>query len=212
MSIYFRDIPLVASGQEGTLVWTLVAGGSGRLERLWCAREAALLRRDVAVLAARRRAIPPPTCLVRSNIDCLFRPKLFPGRSGPTNCTRGRCPSRSLPRSDGDRCRGSAFSDRRFMRTVTWAPDDEIAARVVTAGNTAGDELGGRGPVPDRHATQRLRQRLCRKDSGRYKVANCTQAQPVFYGFAGLPDGKVILVSVLSTRSSGSSRCSTGIQ
>ena len=36
------------------------------------------------------------------------------------------------------------------------------------------------------------------KDSGRYKVANCTQAQPVFYGFAGLPDGKVILVSVLS--------------
>ena len=35
-------------------------------------------------------------------------------------------------------------------------------------------------------------------DSGRYKVANCTQAQPVFYGFAGLPDGKVILVSVLS--------------
>ena len=35
------------------------------------------------------------------------------------------------------------------------------------------------------------------KDSGRYKVANCTQAQPVFYGFAGLPDGKVILVSVL---------------
>ena len=38
------------------------------------------------------------------------------------------------------------------------------------------------------------------KDSGRYKVANCTQAQPVFYGFAGLPDGKVILVSVLSHR------------
>ena len=38
------------------------------------------------------------------------------------------------------------------------------------------------------------------KDSGRYKVANCTQAQPVFYGFAGLPDGKVILVSVLSGR------------
>ena len=36
------------------------------------------------------------------------------------------------------------------------------------------------------------------KDSGRYKVANCTQAQPVFYGFAGLPDGKVILVSVLT--------------
>ena len=25
------------------------------------------------------------------------------------------------------------------------------------------------------------------KDSGRYKVDNCTQAQPVFYGFAGLP-------------------------
>ena len=38
---------------------------------------------------------------------------------------------------------------------------------------------------------------LVSKDSGRYKVANCTQAQPVFYGFAGLPDGKVILVSVL---------------
>ena len=38
------------------------------------------------------------------------------------------------------------------------------------------------------------------KDSGRYKVANCTQAQPVFYGFAGLPDGKVILVSVLRVR------------
>ena len=32
----------------------------------------------------------------------------------------------------------------------------------------------------------------------------CTQAQPVFYGFAGLPDGKVILVSVLSV-----SRCPT---
>ena len=45
-----------------------------------------------------------------------------------------------------------------------------------------------------------------RKDSGRYKVANCTQAQPVFYGFAGLPDGKVILVSVLRLNPSTSQR------
>ena len=43
------------------------------------------------------------------------------------------------------------------------------------------------------------RETFVSKDSGRYKVANCTQAQPVFYGFAGLPDGKVILVSVLNT-------------
>ena len=45
------------------------------------------------------------------------------------------------------------------------------------------------------------------KDSGRYKVANCTQAQPVFYGFAGLPDGKVILVSVLSRCSQPTHTC-----
>ena len=37
------------------------------------------------------------------------------------------------------------------------------------------------------------------KGSDRYKVANCIQAQPVFYGFARLAHGKVISVSVLST-------------
>ena len=36
------------------------------------------------------------------------------------------------------------------------------------------------------------------KDSDRYKVANCTQAQPVFCGMARSARGKVILVSVLS--------------
>ena len=36
------------------------------------------------------------------------------------------------------------------------------------------------------------------KDSARYKVANCIQAQPVFSGFARLAHGKVIFVSVLS--------------
>ena len=39
----------------------------------------------------------------------------------------------------------------------------------------------------------------------RYKVANCIQAQPVFYGFARLAHGKVISVGVLSV-----SRCPTG--
>ena len=42
---------------------------------------------------------------------------------------------------------------------------------------------GGR----DRHA----------KDSDRYKVANCTQPQPVFYCFPRLARGKVIAVTVL---------------
>ena len=36
-----------------------------------------------------------------------------------------------------------------------------------------------------------------RKDGDRYKVANCIQAQPVFYGFARLAHGKVISVGVL---------------
>ena len=54
------------------------------------------------------------------------------------------------------------------------------------------DEPGGRA------FAQSVYQFSDPKDSGRYKVANCTQAQPVFYGFAGLPDGKVILVSVLT--------------
>ena len=36
------------------------------------------------------------------------------------------------------------------------------------------------------------------KDSARYKVANCIQAQPVFSGFARLAHGKVIFVSVLT--------------
>ena len=36
------------------------------------------------------------------------------------------------------------------------------------------------------------------KDSDRYKVANCTHAQPVFYGFPRFAHGKVISVSVLS--------------
>ena len=39
------------------------------------------------------------------------------------------------------------------------------------------------------------------KDSARYKVANCIQAQPVFSGFARLAHGKVIFVSVLSDSS-----------
>ena len=42
-----------------------------------------------------------------------------------------------------------------------------------------------------------------RKDSDRYKVANCIQAQPVFYGFARVAHGKVISVSVLKGRAVG---------
>ena len=38
----------------------------------------------------------------------------------------------------------------------------------------------------------------CRKESDRYKVANCAHAQPVFYVFARLAHGKVISVSVLT--------------
>ena len=36
------------------------------------------------------------------------------------------------------------------------------------------------------------------KDSDRYKVANCTQAQPVVGGLARVAHGKVISVSVLT--------------
>ena len=46
--------------------------------------------------------------------------------------------------------------------------------------------------VPDQ-----IRAEIHGKDSARYKVANCIQAQPVFSGFARLAHGKVIFVSVL---------------
>ena len=36
------------------------------------------------------------------------------------------------------------------------------------------------------------------QDSDRYKVANCTQTQPAFYGFLRLARGKVISVTVLT--------------
>ena len=45
--------------------------------------------------------------------------------------------------------------------------------------------------------TDQIRVEIHAKDSGRYKVANCIQAQSVFYGFARWAHGKVISVSVL---------------
>ena len=36
------------------------------------------------------------------------------------------------------------------------------------------------------------------KDSDRYKVANCTQAQPFLCGLVRVPHGKIISVSLLS--------------
>ena len=55
--------------------------------------------------------------------------------------------------------------------------------------------------IPDavKPLTDHLPQTI-RKDSDRYKVAKCIQAEPVFCGFGRSAHSKVISVSVLSSR------------
>ena len=48
--------------------------------------------------------------------------------------------------------------------------------------------------------TDQIRVEIHAKASDRYKVANCVQAQPDFYGFRRLAHGKVISVTVLRIR------------
>ena len=82
----------------------------------------------------------------------------------------------------GGRGATGGLSGARAQRECDVPPRLEVRRRARQMQNHAADRADDVDP----------------QDSGRYKVANCTQAQPVFYGFAGLPDGKVILVSVPS--------------
>ena len=101
-----------------------------------------------------------------------------------------------------------------------WAPgsmggDDEIGRREHGRRRAHGhadwpDSAGRRRPVIDgvghsRSTTRRHQRVVCGRGrdptlrtAGRYKVANCARAQPVFYRFGRLTHGKVISVSVLS--------------
>ena len=137
------------------------------------------------------------------------------GRSRVSQASRNRRPSSSertrgtpvrcwMPknRAAGTNVRGSSSARKRHTSLISASRCARVVSRFGPAPSHesvhdgAGDHCVGRREGLAEETVEYA------QDSGRYKVANCTQAQPVFYGFAGLPDGKVILVSVLSVSAS----------
>ena len=107
-------------------------------------------------------------------------------RSNPTSSPRRPCGPPRRCRSSPWQRRPAGPSGRR--RTRSRPPSGREECQSTATAHVEAVPRVSRSGGRDRHA----------KDSDRYKVANCTQPQPVFYCFPRLARGKVIAVTVLT--------------